>query len=361
MAQVLIVDDIEGVHEMLDLVFEDTGIDLHHALSGEDAVKVFTDNTIDLVLTDIEMPGMSGLELFSELKKLDQRVVVVMMTAAESRDFVLKALRLGAFDYIEKPYDEDELIAIVQKGVEERQRRLSAATADGDNPDLLEELERLQAELESYEDARAQNEQLAAELEMVRNELSDRKKQDKDLKKKLTELELKEGAMKTMESVMKERMESLKSAEKEKSGGGLSAEAQAELQRLKEELESKEFELQEMETNIQERELFLQESEESLFEKGQRLQEIETELEQMREDLNKQGAGKLGGGGGGGGEGLSPEELSELENMRAAIKDKEEELAARERSLAKTEKLIKAREQFLAQSETILFGDKEEE
>ena len=54
MAQVLIVDDIEGVHEMLDLVFEDTGIDLLHALSGEEAVKVFCNNTIDLVLTDID-------------------------------------------------------------------------------------------------------------------------------------------------------------------------------------------------------------------------------------------------------------------------------------------------------------------
>lgn len=356
MAQVLIVDDIEGVHEMLDLVFEDTGIDLHHALSGEDAVKVFCDNTIDLVLTDIEMPGMSGLELFSELKKMDERVVVVMMTAAESRDFVLKALRLGAYDYIEKPYDEDELIAIVQKGIEERQQRLSAATADGANPELVEEMERLRAELDSYEDAKAQNEQLAAELEMVRGELTDRKQQDKDLKKKLTELELKEGAMKTMENVMKERMDALKTAEKDKAGGGLSAEAQAELQRLKEELETKENELQAMENNIQEREMFLQESEESLFEKGQRLQEIETELEQMREDLEKQG-----GGGGGGGEGLSPEELTELENMRAQIKEKEDELAAKEKSLAKTEKLIKAREQFLAQSETILFGDKEEE
>jgi len=355
MAQVLIVDDIEGVHEMLDLVFEDTGIQLSHALSGEDAVKVFCDNTIDLVLTDIEMPGMTGLELFSELKKMDERVVVVMMTAAESRDFVLKALRLGAYDYIEKPYDEDELIAIVQKGIEERQQRLTAATADGANPELVEEMERLRSEMQSYEDAKAQNERLAEELAMVRGELTDRKKRDKELKQKLTELELKEGAMKTMEGVMKERMDALKSAEKEQSGG-ISVEAQAELQRLKEELESKESELQAMETSIQERELFLQESEESLFEKGQRLQEIETELEQMREDLGKQGAGS-----GEGGEGLSPEELSELENMRAQIKEKEDELSAREKSLAKTEKLIKAREQFLAQSETILFGDKEEE
>lgn len=361
MAQVLIVDDIEGVHEMLDLVFEDTGIDLLHALSGEAAVKLFCDNTIDLVLTDIEMPGMTGLELFSELKKMDERVVVVMMTAAESRDFVLKALRLGAFDYIEKPYDEDELIATVQKGIEERHTRLNAATADGANPELVEEMERLKAELQSFADAKAQNEALAAELEMVRNELTERKKQEKTLKQKLTELDLKEGAMKTMENVMRERMESLKSAEKEQGAGGLSAEAQAELQRLKEELEEKEMELQTMENSIQERELFLQESEESLFEKGQRLQEIETELEQMREDLNKQGARNGGGGDGGGGEGLSAEELSELENMRAQIKEKEEELAARERSLAKTEKLIKAREQFLAQSETILFGDKEEE
>ncbi|WP_269537220.1 response regulator [Cerasicoccus fimbriatus] len=357
MAQVLIVDDIEGVHEMLDLVFEDTGIDLLHALSGEEAVKVFCNNTIDLVLTDIEMPGMSGLELFSELKRMDERVVVVMMTAAESRDFVLKALRLGAYDYIEKPYDEDELIATVQRGVQERQQRLQVATADGANPELVDEMQRLKAELDSYEDTKAQNEQLAAELEMVRNELTQRKQQDKELKNKLTELELKEGAMKTMENVMRERMDALKSAEKEQGGGGLSAEAQAELQRLKEELELKENELQTMETNIQERELFLQESEESLFEKGQRLQEIETELEQMREDLQKQG----GGSGGGGGEGLSPEELSELENMRAQIKEKEEELVAREKSLAKTEKLIKAREQFLAQSETILFGDKEDE
>ncbi|GHB90141.1 response regulator [Cerasicoccus arenae] len=357
MAQVLIVDDIEGVHEMLDLVFEDTGIELHHALSGEDAVNVFSANTIDLVLTDIEMPGMSGLELFSALKNVDERVVVVMMTAAESRDFVLKALRLGAYDYIEKPYDEDELIDVVQRGIVERQQRLHAATVDGNNPELIDEMERLREELNSFEEAKTENERLAAELEMVRNELTDRKTHDKALKQKLTELELKEGAMKTMENVMKERMNAFKSAEREQSGGGISVEAQAELQRLKEELEMKETELQSMETSIQERELFLQESEESLFEKGQRLQEIETELEQLREDLGKQGARS----GASGGEGLSAEELSELENMRSQIKEKEEELVARERSLAKTERLIKAREQFLAQSETILFGDKEDE
>ncbi|MEO0796910.1 MAG: response regulator [Verrucomicrobiota bacterium] len=358
MAKVLIVDDIEGVHEMLDLVFEDTGIELVHALSGEDAITLFAENQIDLVLSDIEMPGMTGLELFANLKSMDTRVVVVMMTAAESRDFVLKALRLGAYDFIEKPYDEDELIAIVQKGIEERQLRLQTATANGNNPELLEELERLQTVMASFEDAKARNEALNAELQVVRDELEGRKAREKNLKQKLTELEIKEGAMKTMETVMKERMEALKSAEKDQSGGGLSAEAQAELQRLKEELENKEMELQTMETSIQERELFLQESEESLFEKGQRLQEIETELEQMREDIQKQGGG---GGGGGGGAGPSPEELAELEQMRAQMREKEEELATREKSLARTEKLIKAREQFLAQSENILFGDKEED
>lgn len=361
MPTLLLVDDIEGIHDMLDVVFENTGIELEHAYLGQQAIEIYETKEIDVVLSDICMPGMDGLELFEKLKGIDPAITMIMTTASEERDFVIRALRMGAFDYIEKPYNEEDLQKRVKQAFIERRKRLLRAAGDSISN---EETEKLKQELAARDKAIAEVDKKDAEIEKLRLELASNKevltaseKKRKELDKLRMQLEVKEGAMKTMEAVMKERMEKFKVAQndqKREASGGLSAEAEAQLEELQTKLEAREAELAEKEISVQERELFVSETEESLMEKGMRLTEIEAELEQMREDI-----GASGGGGG-----MSAEEQAELEQMKAKLAEKEEALRhleesihEKERSIEKAEKLVKAREQFLEQSESILFGD----
>lgn len=359
MPTLLIVDDIPGIHDMLDLVFEDSGFSLEHALQGAKALELYQSKEIDVVLSDIQMPGMNGLELFRELKQIDPAVTMVMTTASESRDFVIQALRLGAFDYVEKPYDEADLIATVRRAWEERQKRLSQDSGGGAS---MEELETLRRELAARDAAIASVTQKDAEIEQLRQELAAQKDQlkaseqkRKELDKARLELEVREGALQTMETVLKERMAKLKEAQQQQqAGGGLSAKDSEKLAQLQARLEQREAELQEMEAGIREREEFISQTEESLMDKGMRLQEIEAELEQMREDITK------GGGGGGGMSAEAQEEMAAMKEKLAekeeALRDLEEKMRDKERGIKKAEALIKAREQFLAQSEAILLG-----
>src|SRR6185436_3421463 len=83
------------------------------AQSGEQALRFARENQFDLVLTDYMMTGMDGLTLLGELVKHDPSIMVVMMTAHGSDESVKEALRGGAFDYIEKPIDRDQLLKVV--------------------------------------------------------------------------------------------------------------------------------------------------------------------------------------------------------------------------------------------------------
>jgi len=373
MATILIVDDIEGVHEMMDMVFMDTGFEIRHALSGLGAVEIYKNEPVDVVVSDIQMPGLNGLELFEELQALDPYVVCIMMTAANSKEYVIKALRLGAFDYVEKPFDEDAFVQMVSRGAEERRRRHIAQKQSGgaavaflpaaaDKRD--EEIARLKAELENKQDSPVNQE----EIERLKQQLHERdlklqaqEAKEQELLQRQNELELKQSALETMDSVMKERLNNLQRIEKGNHGEQLSPEARKELQQLKAELEAKENELKESELNIQERELFLQTSEESLFEKGQRLTEMEAELEQLREELeNRRSSAKDAGGN------ISAEDQVELDKLKDAldakqseIEKQEKDLVRRELAVRKAEMLVKAREEFLQQSESILFGSKD--
>lgn len=356
MATILVVDDIEGVHEMLDIVFDGTGYQLEHALSADEGIKGYKEKAIDAVLTDIQMPGGDGLRMLAELKQLDPDVVAIVTTASESREFVIQALRLGAFDFVQKPYDEDMLLESVNRAVVESERRKSLSAVGG--ADAIEEIERLRLELAEREQALQAARDKDEEINRLQQELQMREERDIELRKRQIELEAKEGAMKTMETVIQERLSQLSEIQGTGGGSGLSVEEEQELRRLKDELEAREESIHEMELTLQEREANIMENEESLLEKGQRLIEMETELEQIREDLEKKGLNLDDG------EELSEEQKAEFDAMQAEIRKKEaallemeEQISDRERALKKSEMLIKAREQYLEQTEKIMFGE----
>ncbi len=116
MPSVLIVDDLVSIHEMLEAVIQPTGFATSFATDGEKALVRYKAEKYDLVLADIDMKPMDGITLLKQLKAYDPGAVVIMMTAYASTETAVQALKLGAFDYLLKPFRVDELIATLRRG-----------------------------------------------------------------------------------------------------------------------------------------------------------------------------------------------------------------------------------------------------
>jgi two-component system, NtrC family, response regulator HydG len=121
MPSVLIVDDLLSIHEMLDAVIQPTGFSTAFATDGEKALVRYKAEKPDLVLADIDMKPMDGITLLKQLKLYDPNAVVIIMTAYASTDSAIQALKFGAFDYLQKPFRVDELIATLKRGLEYKQ------------------------------------------------------------------------------------------------------------------------------------------------------------------------------------------------------------------------------------------------
>ncbi len=117
-ARLLVVDDEPSMLDMLTLLFADEGYAVETARSTEEARRVLAQGGLDLVLCDIMMPDGNGLDLLREIKTSNPNAPVIMMTAYTSTKSAIDAMKLGAFDYISKPFDVDELKIIVQKALE---------------------------------------------------------------------------------------------------------------------------------------------------------------------------------------------------------------------------------------------------
>lgn len=117
--KVLVVDDERGVRESIRMLLKDQ-YDVALASNGKEAIAQLIDTHPDVVLLDLRMPDMSGIEVLQNIKAQDPHVEVILVTAYATVDTARKALRLGAFDYITKPFNPFELEAIVRRGVERR-------------------------------------------------------------------------------------------------------------------------------------------------------------------------------------------------------------------------------------------------
>jgi DNA-binding NtrC family response regulator len=114
---ILVVDDEKNQREILETILSGEGYDVTTASSGEAAMKFVEARRFDLVLTDLKMTGMSGLDLLRELTNYDKSIIVILLTAHGSVDSAVDALRLGAFDYLQKPYDKDKLLETVSRAL----------------------------------------------------------------------------------------------------------------------------------------------------------------------------------------------------------------------------------------------------
>lgn len=118
--KILVVDDEKIVRESLFHWFEDEGYSVDTAEDAVAALKLFDKGKYNLILLDMKMPGMSGLELLSKIKEIDRDSIVILITAFASVPTAIQALKEGAYDYVTKPVDPDELNNLVKNAIEQK-------------------------------------------------------------------------------------------------------------------------------------------------------------------------------------------------------------------------------------------------
>ena len=120
MAKLLVVDDQRNMRTTLAMMLRGAGHDVDEAENGEAAVDRLSSEVYDLVLTDLKMGGTDGLDVLRAAKEISQLTEVMVMTAFGTIESAVEAMRIGAHDYIQKPFTEQELLLRVQKAVEQR-------------------------------------------------------------------------------------------------------------------------------------------------------------------------------------------------------------------------------------------------
>lgn len=119
--RILVIDDEPGLRKSLSLILGDAGYQVITASDGEEGLRKVADEAPDLVLCDIRMPGMGGLEFLAKVRELGSHALVLIMTAYGSMELAVQAMKAGAYDYIPKPFGADEVLLSIRKA-EERER-----------------------------------------------------------------------------------------------------------------------------------------------------------------------------------------------------------------------------------------------
>jgi two-component system, NtrC family, response regulator AtoC len=123
MARVLVVDDERKMRRVLQILLEQMGVESVAADSGEEALEHFADERIDLVLTDLKMSGMSGVDLIRQIRTFDSEVPVIVFTAYGTVQAAVEAMKEGAFDFVLKPFDVQAIEGIIRNALEMRRYR----------------------------------------------------------------------------------------------------------------------------------------------------------------------------------------------------------------------------------------------
>ena len=114
---ILVVEDEDLMRSILRRLLEEEGYRVHEAGDAESALEIFGSTEIDVTLTDIKMPGMDGIELLSRIRAIDEEALVIVMTAYSSLDSALAALRRGVYDYVTKPFVNEDLLKTVRNAI----------------------------------------------------------------------------------------------------------------------------------------------------------------------------------------------------------------------------------------------------
>ncbi|UCE24871.1 MAG: sigma-54-dependent Fis family transcriptional regulator [Candidatus Zixiibacteriota bacterium] len=120
MPNILVVDDKDSMRNMLTETLLEEGYRVDSASTGKKAVDLVRNKSYDLVLTDLKMPDVDGLQVLSEVKEVDSETAVILMTAFGTIEDAVAAMKLGAFDFVTKPFDTEHLCVLVNRALENR-------------------------------------------------------------------------------------------------------------------------------------------------------------------------------------------------------------------------------------------------
>ena len=120
MANILIVDDDDALREVLVEAVQGFGHEVKSAGDGVEALQIYRQHKIDLVVTDLKMPQMDGLELLKEIRIIRADAIVLMITGYPTIDSAVHAIRLGAYDYVTKPFKVEHIEVVIRRALEKK-------------------------------------------------------------------------------------------------------------------------------------------------------------------------------------------------------------------------------------------------
>jgi DNA-binding NtrC family response regulator len=136
-ASVLVVDDEEIMREILQVLLEQDGFRVSLAASGEEGLALARSQPFDVAIVDVMMPGIGGIETLGELRKLDNGLPVILITAFASVDKAISAMQGGAFNFLSKPFKNDEMLVVVRKAAEAARRGTATLTTNVEDVDEM--------------------------------------------------------------------------------------------------------------------------------------------------------------------------------------------------------------------------------
>ncbi len=137
MASILVVDDERSMRDFLKILLEKEGHEVSTAENGNGALALIQDRQFEVVVSDIRMPGMSGIDLLGKIKDATPDLSVIMITAFASPDDAVLAMKNGAFDYISKPFNVDEIKSVIESATSINKKNLQANVSTGSFPEII--------------------------------------------------------------------------------------------------------------------------------------------------------------------------------------------------------------------------------
>ena len=115
---VLVIDDEEAIRSLLTDVLTDAGYRVTAVASGEEAIKKIEECPFEIVITDLKMPGMNGIEVLRKMKNMRSDICVIVLTGYATVETAIEAMKAGAYDYINKPFNTGEMELIINRAAE---------------------------------------------------------------------------------------------------------------------------------------------------------------------------------------------------------------------------------------------------
>jgi two-component system response regulator PilR (NtrC family) len=149
MNKILIVDDEKSMREFLTIMLEDEGFSVREAATGSAAIRFIQDEEFDLIISDLKMQGIGGIDILTEARRIHPNTPVIMITAFATTDTAVTAMKLGAYDFITKPFNVEQVKLVIRKAIERKrlvdenillkndlERRFRLESIIGDNKDM---------------------------------------------------------------------------------------------------------------------------------------------------------------------------------------------------------------------------------